>query len=98
MNGLKLKGRIGYIYKKPSLNSYVWVYCFNSFTKVRVLAKGTEIFFHEGTLDSCKVEPFREPLRYDDYGISWFKSLKEIKQKYKIRKVEDDYYEEVEDE
>ena len=85
---------------KPSLNSYVWVMCKQwrrSFTKVKVIAKGTELFFHD-CYSGDYIEAFRRPVYYESYGTRWFKSLKEIKQKYKIKKIEDDYYEEIEDE
>lgn len=92
MNGLELKGRIGHVYKKPSLNSYVWIYYCRHFTKVKVIAKGDELFFHNCYNDDY-VEEFREPVYYESYGDRWFRSLKEIRQKYKIKKVKDDYYE-----
>ena len=81
---------------KPSLNSYVWI-CYNrSFTKVKVIAKCDELFFHDHYSDDY-VEEFRKPVYYKEYGVKWFKSLKEIKQKYKIEKVQEDYYEEIEE-
>lgn len=85
---------------QPKLNSYVWIkfgsqFSGVSFTKVKVVAKGSEIFFHEGSLDTCKCDEFREPIKYEDYKDKWFKSLKEIREDYSIKKIEDDYYEEV---
>ena len=82
----------------PRLNSAVWIkygnirqgYCF---IKVTVIAKGTDIFIHSGCIDYCKVEDFRVPVKYEDYKQVWFKSLKEIKDQYKIKKVTEDYYE-----
>ena len=80
---------------KPKLNSYVWVaykdfYSLTSFTKVKVIAKGTNLFIHEGCIDDCKMDSFRRPVYYNE---TWFKSLKEIRKKYKIKKVYNDYYE-----
>ena len=85
---------------KPRLNSYVWVvykdfYSLTSFTKVKVIAKGSKLFIHEGCIDDCKVDSFRRPIYYEDYKSTWFKSIKEIREKYKIKKIYNDYYEEV---
>ena len=82
---------------KPKLNSYVWVkYVDNygniEFIKVRIIAKGSEIFVHDKCFDCCKWDDFRVPLHYDDYKCTWFKSLEEIKRYYKIKKIFDDSY------
>lgn len=82
---------------KPKLDSYVWVKnksgydC--SFSRVQVIAKGKDIFAHTGCFDDCKVEEFRHPLYYADYKDTWFKSLKEIREKYAIKKISEGYYE-----
>lgn len=84
---------------EPRLNSYIYVKTvinrLINFSKVKVLAKGTDIFFHEYCPDTTVIEECREPLYYKDYGNTWFKSLKEIRKKYNIKKIGDGYYEEI---
>ena len=85
--------RLDNVRVEPQLNSRVWVEFHGSFSRVKVVAKGTDIFVHEGCFDECKCEEFRQPLNYTDYGKTWFKDLKQIRSMYNIEKVVDDYYE-----
>lgn len=85
-------------FKKPKLDRTIYVMfetCWDdiSFSKEKVIALGKDIFFHTGCTDASNIEDYREPLAYDEYGITWFTSLKQIKEKYKIKKVKDDYWE-----
>lgn len=82
---------------RPRLDSYVWVK-FDlrgsiSFSRETVIAKGTNVFIHSGTIDRLKCDDYRRELYYNDYQQTWFKSLKDIRKFYKIRKLHDDYYE-----
>ena len=84
---------------KPKLDKEIWVKfevggCID-FYKEKVIALGKDMFFHAGALDNCLVEEYRRPLYYEDYGITWFTSLSQIKKQYKVKKIDDDYYEEV---
>lgn len=82
---------------KPKLNSYVWVKSEigydTCFSRVQVIAKGKDLFVHENSFSDDYIEEFRQPLYYNNYKDTWFKSLKEIREKYAIKKIKDDYYE-----
>lgn len=84
---------------KPRLDKEIWIKfdargCID-FYKEKVIALGKDMFFHTGSLDNCVVDEYRIPLYYEDYGITWFTSLSQIKKQYKVKKIDDDYYEEV---
>lgn len=85
---------------KPRLNSYVWVkedgdYYHTGFFKVKAVALGKEFFVHEGVFDLCIRDEFRVPLYYKDKDCTWFKSLKDIRAKYNIVKIDEYYYEKI---
>ena len=78
---------------KPNLNQKIWMVFGTGFFEETVIAKGDEIFFHTGCPDPLNTEPYRVPLRYEDYGTTWFKNLKEIRAKHSIVKITEGYYE-----
>lgn len=86
---------------KPRLNCNVYIRfdigSTSSINRETVLALGKEVFFHTGAIDEGAVDSYRKPLRYDQYGVWWFKTLKEAKEKLgKLNKVYNDYWEVVE--
>ena len=78
---------------KPKLEATVFIEYKGSISKEKVLAKGKEIFFHTGCLDDGYVQDYRQPVYFKDYGVRWFKSLSEVRKKYKLKKLGESYYE-----
>ena len=79
----------------PKLNQNIYVLFTNCWdesyiNQETVIALGEDIFFHSGCTDISNTEEYRIPLAYDEYGITWFTSMKQIKEKYKVKK-NDDY-------
>ena len=82
---------------KPKLGSDVYIkYCLSgsiSFSKVKVIAKGKDLFVHENSFNEDYRDDYRKPIYYEDYKEIWFKSLKEIKEQYSIIKICENYWE-----
>lgn len=89
MENNRIKPRLGsVIYLRFDLGGTI------SINKETVLAVGKDIFFHTGALDTGVVDSYRSPLRYDQYGEWWFKTLKEATEKLgKLTKVFENYWE-----
>ena len=83
---------------KPRLNSSVFIYFKGSFSKEKVIALGSEYFIHSGVITDNYVNAYRKPVYYEDYGKTWFKTVKQIKQTFvnkntRLIKESDEYYE-----
>ena len=81
---------------QPKLNDIIYVKYHEGITKEKVIALGKDIFIHTGCIDPYKIDDYKKPLTYKEYGITWFTNLKEVKQKYKIKQTFKDYWEVVE--
>lgn len=87
---------------KPRLSSTIYVVfecrgCVDIYPE-QVIAKGEDLFFHTGILDTSLVDEYKVPLYYKDYKEKWFKSLKEVREhfgKLKKKGYEGKYYWEV---
>lgn len=78
----------------------VYVIFRNSINKERVFLLGEESFCHERVFNGSFLNAYRLPLRYDEEGTVWFRTLKEAKEQLKkasgcdrIVKYDDDYWE-----
>lgn len=76
------------------LGSYIYVVFGIGITREFIAMKGESVFAHWGCFDPNNLEEYRKPLQYSDYGKKWFKSLKEVENKYgKLEKLDNNYWE-----
>lgn len=59
--------------------------------KVHVYMKGKEEFCHDEAFDADYLESYRWPLRYDEEGITWFRTIKDAKAKLREKYPKDEY-------
>lgn len=78
----------------------VYIIFKNSINKEKVYLIGEESFCHERAFNGSFLATYRSPLRYDEEGTRWFRTLKEAKEQLKkisgcdrIVKHDDDYWE-----
>lgn len=85
---------------KPRLESNIWVRLILGrdrhniyFFKSNVIAIGKGLFITSDAIRSDVVDEIKEPLYFEDYKVTWFKSLKEIREVYGdiIRESADEY-------
>ena len=83
--------------KKPRLGSKIYVVFHDSISKVSVYMKGKDSFCHNDAFNDKYLSMYRQPLRYDDYGKTWFSTLSQIAKyyEYKVKfiKVAENYWE-----
>ena len=87
--------------KKPRLNQTVYLVHGDCISREHVLMKGKDYFATECVFNDMYMESYRQPLRYDEFGIAWTTDLAEAKRILtedlqpgeKIVKVFDDYWE-----
>jgi len=88
--------------KKPRLGSKIYVLFNNSISKVSVYMKGKDNFCHSESFNDMYLSLYKRPLRYDDYGKTWFSTLSQIAKRfnYKVKfvKTADNYWEIIEKE
>ena len=78
----------------------IYVIFKHSINKEKVYLLGEEVFCHERVFNEGFLPVYRSPLRYDEEGTAWFRTLKEAKKQLKkitncskIKKYDDDYWE-----
>lgn len=87
--------------KKPRLNQAVYLVHGDCISREHVLMKGKDSFATECVFKAMYMEMYRQPMRYDEYGIAWTTDLAEAKRILaedlqpgeKIVKVFDGYWE-----
>ena len=65
--------------KKPRLNQRVYLIQGDCISREHVLMKGKDSFSTECVFNATYMERYRQPCRYDEYGIAWTTDLAEAK-------------------
>ena len=61
--------------------------------KQKVYMLGKESFIHGDTFNYLLEDDYKDEIFYEAKGETWFETLEQVKQKYKIKKIENGYWE-----